>query len=153
MVRWTFPQLPSHMSGPMHQARVFLHSCLSITTTGSLFTEQTKCCWSCFLCGGDERRSNMWEMIISPCCGGTGDSVVISPSTSWSLFTWNVGCYTLLKAKESCLGRDKEIRMVLCPAVPLFTEFIQDLKASLNRNIVHSDLPFPRNQQAYCIDI
>lgn len=28
MVRWTFPNLPSHMSGPVHWAHVLLHSCL-----------------------------------------------------------------------------------------------------------------------------
>ena len=30
-----------------------------ITTRGSLFTTQTKRCLSCFLCGGDERSSNI----------------------------------------------------------------------------------------------
>lgn len=38
---------------------LFYFILVSITTTGSLFTAQTKCCLSCFLCGGDERRSNM----------------------------------------------------------------------------------------------
>lgn len=95
-----------------------------ITTAGSLFTTQTKCCPCCFLWGGDERSSNMWEMVMVPQCDGTGDNVAIPPSTSWSLFPWNIDCYTLQKAKETCLGTDKEKRIVFCPAAPLFTEFI-----------------------------
>lgn len=102
-----------------------------ITSTGSLLTAQTKRCSSCFLCGGDERRSNMWEVVMVPRCDGTGDNVAIHPSASQSLFPWNIGSYTFQKAKEMRLGTDKEKRVVFCPAVPLFTEFI--LGASKHR--------------------
>lgn len=111
MVRWTFPPTFQSRLVPCTE-HVLLHSCLSVTTTGFLFTAQTKCCLSCFLCGGDERRMNTWEMIMFPRCGGTGDYVVIPSSTSVSM---KCRLLTLQKAKETCLGRErkKELCFVL----------------------------------------
>jgi len=64
---------------------------------------------------------------------GTGENMAMLPSTSWSLFPWNIGCYILQKAKEMCLGTDKEKRIVFCPTAPLFAEFI--LGASEHRKL------------------
>lgn len=100
---------------------VWLHSCLSYRVS---VYNANKRLLKLFPLWGDERSRNMWEMVIVLRCDGTGDNAVIPPSTSWSLFPWNVGCSTLPKTKEMCLGTDKGKRIVFCHAVPLFTEFI-----------------------------
>lgn len=93
---------------------MFYFILVSIITTGFLFTAQTKCCLSSFLCGGDERRSNTWEKIMFPWCGGTGDYVVVPSGTSVSMK------YRLLHPSESkgkhALGETKKDCALSCSA-------------------------------------
>lgn len=156
MVTWTSPQLSSHMSGLVHWVHVWLHSCLPCHNHRVSVYNANKTLLKLFpLWRGWEKQQHVRDVMI-PRCDGTGDNVAEHPSASWSLFLWNIGCYTLQKAKETCLGTDKEKKNCgLSHSTFIYRFYPGSLKALLTVTETQytMTLLFPVNQQAYCIDI
>lgn len=145
MVTWTSPQLSSHMSGLVHWVHVWLHSCLPCHNHGVSVYNANKTLLKLFpLWRGWEKQQHVRDVMI-PRCDGNGDDVAEPPRASWCPFLWNIGCYTLRKAKEMCLGMDREKELWFVPQ-HLYLQILSwepQSIANCNRNSVHNNITFP----------